>query len=97
MSLVPLGLTNVVSKVMQLLPFRPRPLRLIAARDARRNPRRTAATTAAVLLAAAVVSGPDGVPAVPSPPRSTEAVGNLVTADLVVDSETFTREVFRRT
>lgn len=89
-SLVPLGLTNVVSKVMQLLPFRPRPLRLIAARDARRNPRRTAATTAAVLLAAAVVSGLT-VFLQSFTASVDDAVGNLVTADLVVDSETFTR------
>lgn len=83
-------LTNIVAWTMRLLPFRPRPLRLIAARDARRNPRRTAATTAAVLLAAAVVSGL-AVFLQSFTASVDEAVGDLVTADLVVDSETFTR------
>ncbi len=87
---LPWLLAQTVSLVMSVVPFRPRPLRRVAARDAARNPRRTASTTAAVLLAAAVVSGlavflnsfTDSVDG---------AVDELVTADLVVDSETFTR------
>lgn len=87
---LPVMLTGIVSWVMRILPFRPRPLRLIAARDARRNPRRTAATTAAVLLAAAVVSGL-AVFLQSFTASVDKVVADLVTADLVVDSETFTR------
>ncbi|MCO5318823.1 MAG: FtsX-like permease family protein [Microthrixaceae bacterium] len=87
---VPGVLTATVAMVMRRFPFRPRPLRLVAARDARRNPSRTAATTAAVLLAAAVVSGL-AVFLASFTDSVDEAVGNLVAADLVVDSETFTR------
>ncbi len=87
---VGVALTAAVSSVMRILPFRPAPLRLVAARDSRRNPRRTAATTAAVLLAVAVVSGLAVFLA--SFTASVDgAVDDLVTADLVVDSETFTR------
>ena len=87
---LPWMLSRAVAGTMSILPFRPPPLRRIAARDAARNPRRTAATAAAVLLAAAVVSGlaiflHSFTASVDS------AVDGLVTADLVVDSGTFTR------
>ncbi len=89
-SFLPLILTTAVSATMRLLPFRPRPLRRVAARDAARNPRRTAATTAAVLLAAAVISGLAVF--LSSFTASVEGVvDNVVSANLVVDSETFTR------
>ena len=83
-------LAQTVSGVMRLVPFRPRPLRRVAARDVARNPRRTASTTAAVLLAAAVVSSL----AVFLESFTTSidgAVDDLIVADTVVDSETFTR------
>lgn len=89
-SFVGVVLTSIVATAMRLVPFRPRPMRLVAARDAARNPRRTAATTAAVLLAVAVVSGL-AVFLSSFTASVDEAVGDLVSADLVVDSETFTR------
>ncbi|MEZ5238223.1 MAG: FtsX-like permease family protein [Microthrixaceae bacterium] len=89
-ALTPALLTRSVSAALRRAPFRPAPLRRVAARDARRNPRRTAATTAAVLLAAAVVTALTVF--LQSFTESVDdAVGGLVSADLVVDSETFTR------
>ena len=90
LGLLPTLLARAVSATIRVLPLRPRPLRVVAARDALRNPRRTAATTAAVLLAAAVVSSL-AVFLQSFTASLDDAVDGLVTADLVVDSETFTR------
>lgn len=90
LGLVPTILTLGVAAAMRVLPIRPKPLRVVAARDARRNPRRTAATTAAVLVAVLVVSAL-AVFLQSFTASLDEAVDGLVNADLVVDSETFTR------
>ncbi|MEZ5268160.1 MAG: ABC transporter permease [Microthrixaceae bacterium] len=90
LGLLPTLLARAVSATIRVPPLRPRPLRVVAARDALRNPRRTAATTAAVLLAAAVVSSL-AVFLQSFTASLDDAVDGLVTADLVVDSETFTR------
>jgi putative ABC transport system permease protein len=87
---VPWVLSRLVGLTISLAPVRPKPLRRIAARDAVRSPRRTAFTAVAVMLAVSVVAGLAVFLA--SFTRSLdEQVGGLVTADLVVDSGTFTR------
>jgi putative ABC transport system permease protein len=87
---VPWVLSRLVALAIAVAPFRPRPLRRIAARDAVRSPRRTAFTAVAVLLAVSVVAGLAVF--LSSFTRSLDQqVGGLVTADLVVDSGTFTR------
>ena len=87
---LPWVLSRLVALTIAAAPFRPRPLRRIAARDAVRSSRRTAFTAVAVLLAVSVVAGLAVF--LSSFTRSLDQqVGGLVTADLVVDSGTFTR------
>ncbi len=88
--LLPWVLSRSVALVIRIGPFRPRPLRRVAARDAARNPRRTASTAAAVLVSTAVLTGLVAFLASFTESVSTEVDG-LVVADLVVDSGTFTR------
>ena len=88
--LLPVVLSSLVSAGIRLVPLRPRALRRIAARDVVRNRTRTAATAAALILATAVVSGLAVF--LSSFTASIDGeVDQLVTADLVVDSGTFTR------
>lgn len=88
--LVPLGLSAAVAGAIRLLPLKPPALRTIAARDVGRHRSRTAATAAALILATAVVSGLAVFLA--SFSTSVDAqVRDLVAADLVVDSGTFTK------
>ncbi|MBS1837076.1 MAG: FtsX-like permease family protein, partial [Actinobacteria bacterium] len=87
---VPLALSGLVSGVIRLLPLHPQTLRTIAARDVTRNRSRTAATTAALILATAVVAGL-AVFLASFSASVDQQVRHLVTADLVVDSGTFTK------
>ncbi len=88
--LVPLALSGAVAGAIRLLPLKPVALRTIAARDVERHRSRTAATAAALILATAVVSGLAVLLA--SFATSVDAqVRDLVAADLVVDSGTFTK------
>ncbi len=88
--LLPWGLAVAVAGGIRLVPGGAPALRRIGARDAVRNRSRTAATTGALLLATAVVAGLAAF--LSSFAASIDGdVGRLVRADLVVDSETFTR------
>jgi putative ABC transport system permease protein len=87
---LPWVLTQGVATTLRVAPFRPPPLRRVAARDVLRSPRRTAATAGAVVLATAVLSGL-AVLLSSFTESIDDVVGGLVTADLVVDSGTFTR------
>ena len=88
--LLPVILSSLVAGGVRIVPLRPPALRRIAARDVVRNRTRTAATAAALILATAVVSGLAVFLA-----SFTESIDGevrqLVTADLVVDSGTFTK------
>lgn len=86
---IPIGLSYAVAGGILAFPERSPTLKRIGARDALRNRTRTAATTGALLLATAVVSGI----AVFLSSFSTALDGDvsqLIRADLVVDSGTFT-------
>ncbi|MFN7968529.1 MAG: ABC transporter permease [Acidimicrobiales bacterium] len=86
----PLLLAGLVSGFVGVLPLRPPALRTIAARDVARHRSRTAATAAALILATAVVSGLAVF--LSSFSHSVDGqVRDLVRADLVVDSGTFTK------
>jgi len=90
LGLLPLLLSGLVAGAVRILPMRPHALRSIAARDVSRHRSRTAATAAALILATAVVAGL----AVFLASFTTSVDGqvrDLVTADLVIDSGTFTK------
>lgn len=89
-SFLPVVLARLVSAGVSVLPVRPAPLRRIASRDVARNRSRTAATTGALILAAGVVAGLAVFLSSFSASVKGE-VDDLVVADLVVDSGTFTR------
>lgn len=90
LALVPTALSLAVATGINLVPTRPPALAHIAARDAVRNRSRTAATTGALLLATAVVAGLAVF--LSSFTASIDGdVDQLVRADLVVDSGTFTK------
>ena len=90
LGLLPLVLSGLVAGAVRLLPLRPAALRTIAARDVSRHRSRTAATAAALILATAVVSGLAVF--LSSFAASVDGeVKDLVKADLVVDSGTFTK------
>ena len=88
--LLPVILSGLVATGVRSVPLRPRALRRIAARDVVRNRTRTAATAAALILATAVVAGLAVFLASFTASIDGE-VRRLVTADLVVDSGTFTK------
>ena len=90
LGLVPLVLSGVVSGVVRLLPIDPPVLKVVAARDVARNRSRTAATAAALIVATAVVAGL-AVFLSSFSASVDDQVRHLVTADLVVDSGTFTK------
>ncbi|MHB1138234.1 MAG: ABC transporter permease [Microthrixaceae bacterium] len=83
-------LSYAVGAGIRLVPSRSGALRRIGSRDAVRNRTRTAATTGALLLATAVVAGLAVFLASFADSVDSD-VGDLVVADLVVDSGTFTR------
>jgi putative ABC transport system permease protein len=90
LGLLPVVLSGLVAGGVRLVPLRPAALRRIAARDVTRNRARTAATAAALILATAVVAGLATF--LDSFTASVDGeVDRTVTADLVVDSGTFTR------
>ncbi len=90
LGLLPVVLASAVAAGVRLVPLRPRTLRRIAARDVGRNRTRTAATAAALILATAVVAGLAVF--LSSFAASVDGeVRRTVSADLVVDSGTFTR------
>ncbi len=90
LGLMPLLLSGLVSAMVRVLPLRPSALRVIASRDVNRHRSRTAATAAALILATAVVSGLAVFLASFSSSVDGQ-VRDLVQADLVVDSGTFTK------
>lgn len=89
LSAVPAVLSYAVAGGIVAFPEKSAALRRIGARDALRNRTRTAATTAALLLATAVVCGIAVFLNSFSAVLGSD-VADLVTADLVVDSGTFT-------
>lgn len=90
LGVLPPVLAGLVAGGVRLSRLRPEALRRIAARDATRNRSRTAATAAALILATAVVAG---LTVFLSSFSSSvdDQVRDLVVADLVVDSGTFTK------
>lgn len=86
---IPLALSYAVAGGILAFPERSRTLKRIGARDALRNRTRTAATTGALLLATAVVSGIAVFLSSFSAALNGD-VSQLIRADVVVDSGTFT-------
>ncbi|MFM7069217.1 MAG: FtsX-like permease family protein, partial [Actinomycetes bacterium] len=89
-ALVPYGLSFLVAAALRRAPVRPRPLREVGAREVEQHRSRVAATAGALLLATAVVAALAVVLASFSSSISGQ-VDQVVRADLVVDSGTFTR------
>ncbi|MFM7063777.1 MAG: FtsX-like permease family protein, partial [Actinomycetes bacterium] len=89
-ALVPYVLSFLVAVALRRAPVRPRPLREVGAREVEQHRSRVAATAGALLLATAVVATLTVVLSSFTASVSGQ-VDQLVSADLVVDSGTFTR------
>jgi putative ABC transport system permease protein len=90
LALLPPALSGVVGLTTRVMVGRSRTLRSLTALRSRRARSRAASTTAALLLATAVIAGLATLSSSFVKSLSGQ-VGSLVTADLVVDSGTFTR------